>query len=156
MHLLRSSKLIKGERKVLIRLRVCTITGFLSYAIHFQLKKLQPKDLLLNFARKLRRIEDSSEKDRFPLMPDRKCVTWRMKELLLVVSWLLDVAAVREKRFNTSGNRKKLCTWANRHWSRVSRRKSLFVRRNVAKVGRENFYILCVLTWIWDLRWFLM
>ena len=50
------SKLIKGERKVLIRLRVCTITGFLSYAIHFQLK-----NLLLNFARKLREIEDSSK-----------------------------------------------------------------------------------------------
>ena len=45
----------------MIRLRVCTITGFLSYAIHFQLKKLQPKDLLLNFARKLREIEDSSK-----------------------------------------------------------------------------------------------
>ena len=84
-------------------------------------------------------------------MPDRKHVTWRMKELLLV-SWLLDVAAVREKRFNTSGNRKKLCTWANRHWSRVSRRKSLFVRRNVAKVGCSNFLLFMFVCIYLDLR----
>ena len=85
-------------------------------------------------------------------MPDRKHVTWRMKELLLV-SWRVDVAAVREeKRFNTSGNRKKLCTWANRHWSRVSRRKSLFVRRNVAKVGCSNFLLFMFVCIYLDLR----
>ena len=127
--------------------------GFVSEGIQVWLCRdtfCQPKDSLnfIEFAEiETWETKVDASKGSISVMPDRKRVTWRMKELLLV-SWRVR----EEKRFNTSGNRKKLCTWANRHWSRVSRRKSLFVRRNVFKLWCSNFLLFMFVCIYLDLR----